>query len=212
MEREYCGKIIRYLMQDHNKNRATPKSELVSLLALKSTDINKILFGAKEYLKIFDLDIISANENLALEKAEKVFLVKRKSSNNKQRKTDDIDFIENNTTGIMHCSIDKGIKKLKLSQSENIIINSRHLFFILSAIQVENNQLDESKLEILNCARIFEDVSVFEFIKKFKSMGYLKSTKANDSTIYMFGWRYYAEFGNRFDIISYYKNKIAVIV
>ena len=51
MEVEYCGKIIRLLIVNHNRNRQTNKTEIRDQLGFNNIKTSEIILKTTEYFK-----------------------------------------------------------------------------------------------------------------------------------------------------------------
>ena len=181
MQSEYCGKIIRRLIADHHKGRPTPKQEIGSDLSLSNQKLASILEETQSYLRAFELEIagVSPSAPVYFEFSDKVFL--RRILSTDDELTDS--------------------KKFKPS----VVDDDRLLFFILVAIQIENNSLAESKLDVIGSCRYFSQVSVLDTMKRLKGQGYLSCKRDDEETTWSYGWRYYVEFEDSFNFIGFCK-------
>lgn len=178
MESEYSGKIVRYLMENHNKNRLVPKDEIKKLFLIRNEIFESVLVDTQDFLLKIGLEMAGINSNtvVPLKEAKKLFL----------RKIND----------------DVVSKKFKISPS----VEDTMMYMAFAAIQLENDRFEESKFEILQKSAYFNNVNIRDVFAKYKMDGYLKCYKENDLEIWSLGWRFYVEYCDSFDVLDYFKN------
>lgn len=181
MEREYYGKLMRYLIDNHNKNRLVNRQEIRDMFLINNSETNNLINQTQSFMSQFGLEIIgfSELETTEISRAQK-FFIRRTESSETNENTD-------------------SLKRQRMTVSED----ERCLFTIFSLIQIEKNMLEEQKL--LRIKTLHNNLE--EFIKENKNLGYFMQKRENDISYLIYGWRFYAEYGEDFDIIEYYKNR-----
>lgn len=175
---ENCGKLIRMLIYNHQKNRPVFKSEINKFLTIDSNMRSSILKVAQNYLNKFNLKMVgvSGSGMVCYKDSDKIFL--RKILDKKSKKT-----------------------KVTLNDDEKV------LFFLIAVIKLENNKLEERKTKLLDECKLFKSMSAEEYLKIFKGQGYFAIEKIEEKENWVFGWRYYVEFDDSDNIIEYFCNK-----
>lgn len=93
-------------------------------------------------------------------------------------------------------------KRARLEVTED----DKRLFFVFSAIQAENNNLDGSKLEELSSCQYFTETDILGYMKRQKARGYVACKKTDEVVCWGYGWRFYIEYGDAFDIAGYFQS------
>jgi len=179
MKKEYCGQLIRHLINNHRKGRLVPRLELADLLELNKEGFNEILEYTSRYLQRLGIEMVGIADSkiCAISACQKIFL----------RKTYD--------------EAPKGDCRVAVSLDE------KRLFMLFCLIQLENDNLEEQKLSQIKECKYFKNFSLDEFLKKCKTNGYLNIKKANDMSYWCLGWRYYAEFDESFNVVEYFSEE-----
>lgn len=176
---EYCGRIARLMIANHHRSRPTPKTEICETLGIHNGRLNPILSETNAYLWSFELEIVGVGPSGTLPLEQ----------------TDKI---------FLRRQLPAGDKRVRLAASED----EKRLFFLFAVIQIENGQLAEDRLEALDECRLFAGISIGEFMKQQKAMGYFSSRKQDEDVQWTFGWRYYAELEDRCDVVEYFKESM----
>lgn len=178
MENEYLGKITRLLIENHNKNRPVPKKEIADVLKISTKSLEDILELIPAFLKKIGLQIAGITQNEVVQ-------------------------IKNGEKLFLRKIYKEEVKKSKLIPTQE----ERMLFTVFSAIQLENNKFEESKIEILKMSPCFDQVKIIEFLAKCKANGYLTSKIENENVFWSLGWRFYVEYDD-FNIVEYFKEYV----
>lgn len=179
METEYCGGVIRYLIENHRKGRPTPKAELRSTFDLHSNQINGLLQKTQEYLLQFGLEIVglSSGRNICpIPDSDKLFMRK---------------------------IFRESVKRAKITVS----LEEKRLYTVFSLIQLEDNNMEEARLSQIQKCKYFHSVGISEFFKKYKMLGYVDCRRTEDACFWSLGWRFYVEFGDSFDIVDHFEHE-----
>lgn len=183
---ENIGRLIRILIYNHQKNRAVHKGELWKILNVDSTTRSALLSetrkdllnGMQSYLKKFDLELIGVcNDGTTTLDKCEKVFLRQFPSEN--------------------------FKKNKLSATHD----EKVLFFLCGVLKLENNRLDEKKIEILEKCKLFESVPVVDYLKAFKNQGYFSIETVDEKQIWTYGWRYYVELQGICDIVEYFSSE-----
>ncbi|KAI4292921.1 hypothetical protein PAPHI01_2195 [Pancytospora philotis] len=180
MSEEYSGRIMRLLMDNHSRSRATHKADVAELLSIKTKDVEAAMDGAAELLARFELELVRLPVDGAGGPSEKLsdkYFVRRAPAKRDKR------------ARIEPCSEEK------------------QLYFMIAAVMAENNALEDSKLPELAGCRLFDGVSIGDYLRKQKACGYFSSSKVGDGVVWSLGWRARAEFEDGFDLLEYFKTK-----
>ena len=177
MELDMCGRTIRKLMNNHNRNKTTTKVEIREELCLHPNDLPKIITMTQDYLRNLDLELVGVQtaNTTDINSADKLFVRKISSDD---------------------------VKKPK----KEVIIEDKRMLTLFALMQVENNQLGSKKLETLQKCKYFKGVDLEDYLKKLKVQGYINSVALIDDTVYSPSWRFYVEFDNCFDDVRYFDN------
>ncbi|ELA42264.1 uncharacterized protein VICG_00663 [Vittaforma corneae ATCC 50505] len=173
---EYFGKITRHLIENQHKCRAVPKEEFKDLLGLPMRTIDNVLSRMPEFLHSLGLEIVGISQNELVPLSEAKKVFLRKMC-------------------IEHTKKAKTIPTLE----------EKRLFVVFAAIQLENNQFEESKLGSLRVCPYFKGVNILEFFDQYKMNGYLIIRKEKEMPVWSLGWRFYVEYGDCFDLVEYFK-------
>lgn len=183
MDAEYSGKVVRLMMGNHGRHRATPKAEIAELLSVPSSKVNTVLLHASSYVAGFDLEIVGAGcdeDGRQIELADRVFLRRKQARDGKQA-------------------------RLAASDDE------KRLYLLFSLIQVEGNSLRNDRLEAVGASRYFDEVDIGDFMKGQRGCGYVASKKVDDVLFWSLGWRYYVEFHDFFDVVAHFRRDAPTI-
>lgn len=176
MENEYFGKMTRYLIENQNKSRPTPKEEFKDLLSLSHRAVEDMVPKLQElFLNPMGLELVGITQNEIVSPAEgkKLFLRRLYEDHPKKAKT-------------------------VLTEED------RRLFTVFAAIQLENNRLEESRLAVLKASYLFGE-RVAEFLDRCRQRGYLTTRKDKEVAVWSLGWRFYVDYGDCFDIVEYFR-------
>lgn len=83
--------------------------------------------------------------------------------------------------------------------------DDRALFFLLAVVQLENNNLNEEKLQNLKRSNLFRETTALDYLKGYRTLGYFASKRKDEVVIWSYGWRFYVEFGEGFDIVKHHR-------
>ncbi|KAM0681342.1 hypothetical protein GINT2_000542 [Glugoides intestinalis] len=177
MEEEYFGKITRYLIENQNRNRATPKDELRIFLDVPTKNIDRLLAGTQEFLSFIGLEIVGLLQNtlVPFSESKKLFL-RRVYSEGAEESPVEVD------------------------------LNDKRLFITFSAIQFENNKLASKHIDTLQQCPCFKGIKAADFFEDCKQKGYIVNKKENDESYWSLSWRFYVEFGDSFDVTEYFRD------
>lgn len=177
MDAEYFGKVTRYLISNHMKGRPVRKEELSRMLGVTLRDMDEILSGLATFLQSLGLELASiTKDEIVAAEKGKKFFLRKMPI--------------------------KNTKRVKMMPTED----ERRLFLVLSAVQLENNRLDESKFETIRGSQWFKNVNVQAIFNKYRMAGYLSCKKENERVIWLLGWRFYVEYGDCLDVVSYFND------
>lgn len=175
MDAEYFGKVARHLIANQSKGRPVPREELRGLLEVSSKVADGIIERLPGFLQTMGLELVGLSQN-------------------------DIVPVEEGKKFFLRKIPVEGAKKVKVMPS----VDECRLFLALSAVQLENNRLDEVKFDTIRASPWFRDAQVNELFDRYKASGYLVSKKENETTIWSLGWRFHVEFGECLDIVDYF--------
>lgn len=177
MDEEYFGKITRYLIENQNRNRSTPKDELRVFLDVPAGRIDSLLAGTQEFANSIGLEVVGLLQNtlVPFSDCKKLFLRRVYSERTEK-------------------------------QSVKVDSKDKRLFITFSAIQFENNKLETKHISKLQQCPCFKDVKASDFFEECKQKGYIVNKKENDESYWTLSWRFYVEFGDSFDVTEYFRD------
>lgn len=179
MEQEYCGKLIRLLIDNHRRNRLISKLEIRDIFKLDVLDLNLLLKHLREYLEKLGLELVGISDLKIcnVESAKKLFLRKL-------------------------------FREIKEEDAHlEATLEEKRLFTVFSLIQLENNNLDERKFNQIRGCKYFANIKLEDVFSKAKSHGYLISRKVDDNIFWSLGWRFYSEYADSLDVVDYFSEK-----
>jgi len=180
METEYIGKIARLLMTNHQKNRATTRSEIKELTLIKSGEITGIIEKTADFVERFGLEIVGvANEKIDSKSSKRTY-----------------NLAEYDRFFLRKLFDESEIKRQKIACT----IEDERLYLLFLSISVENNELELGKIEDLKACSIYEHLPLEDYIKDLKMKGYIAIKEREGDKVISYGWRYYAEYSEMIDM------------
>jgi len=175
MDAEYFGKVTRHLIANQSKGRPVPREELRDLLEVSSKVADGIIERLPGFLQTMGIELVGLSQN-------------------------DVVAVEEARKFFLRKIPVPGTKRMKMMPT----VDECRFFLVLSAVQLENNRLDEAKFETIKVSPWFKSAQVNELFAKYKAKGYLVSKRENETTIWSLGWRFYVEFADCLDIVEYF--------
>ena len=181
----YLGKLLRLFIINQNKSKLTTKKEISAYLKINDVKTEQLIKDAKEYVTVFNLNIIDVEKN-------KYFITREKN-------------IKLEITSKTREEGDRRMSINEIYEMNNLKMDEIELYTFLSCIQIEHNDLRD--IELLKTSSIFRGRNIEQSIKRFINRGYVIRKQDKNENVYQFGWRYYIEYDHFLDIFEYFKLK-----
>lgn len=202
MDKMYIGKIIKIIILNHKRDKWTDKKELLTYLNINKVKFNKYIQDAQEYIKIFGLQIISVQPDIS-NKDDKYFIIKSPNiiNNFNNEWNNNLSYI------LLHDIKQIETKFCDQTLDNNVIpIEKKQLYTVFAMCEAENDRFEH--IEYLSNCNVFRGFDIEKQLQDMKKKGYIKTKIENMKIIYSRNWRYYAEYGDFFNITEFFKLKL----
>ena len=184
---DYLGCIARVLIVNQMKGRLTDVKELKNACSINKIKLDELMHSLQFYLQQhFELDLIEYHFEDHQDKEKKYFIRKLISPDFSSSSSNNPD-----------------------PEVPAVSIEDKRLYSCFICIQIGRNEVKNIENEMEKC-KYFKNINISDWINKIKRLGYISSKISEDdnaSTVTSFGWRYYIDYGDWFDVIEKFKNK-----